>query len=179
MDPIFGVSNEESDQQAPAFAAQPRSSPAPAAEGAVFDAAQKGDVQGLKAALAAGGSTEEADAVSKVSDAPGNQTARLPHIPSSVQDGNTSLIAAILNGHVEVARVLMTSGANAAARTKASAAEQWPEEDHWHNLPRALSPAERLHASAFCRVRRPRPYRKRSAHQPSRRSECGNRCEGD
>ena len=65
MDPLFGVSNAESDLQDPAFAAvpaQPRSSPEDG--GVVLDAAQKGDVQGLKAALAAGGSTEEADAVS-------------------------------------------------------------------------------------------------------------------
>ena len=64
-------------------------------------------------------------------EAPENQTTQLP----TVQDGNTSLIAAILNGHVEAARVLMTSGANAAARTKASTAVQWPEAALQHSLP--------------------------------------------
>ena len=104
-----------------------------APRGDVWDAAAKGDVPALMAALAAGGSTEEAD---RVSLGCAGSTACVPHTcstcsliarcghlraPSSnpilvLQVGDTALMEAAAQNRLDAARVLIAAGADVTAR---------------------------------------------------------------
>ena len=88
-----------------------------AKEGAVFSAAEKGDVPALVAALAAGGSTEEGN-TGRPARGPG------PFASFALRGEpvrRTPLWIAAGNGHVKAVRILLAAGANASFQDRVSA----------------------------------------------------------
>ena len=85
--------------------------------GAVWRAACAGDAAAVEAALAAGGSTEEADGVRR-------QCIRTPshsyHIAPLFSQGDTALVSASLQGHAEAVRILLAAGADVNAKWRVS-----------------------------------------------------------
>jgi len=89
-----------------------------AGKGAVWRAANAGDAAALEAALAAGGSTEEADAVRRHLEPHLSHTVTL----RSVACHRTKLLSvcASRRGHVEAVRILLAAGADVTAKGKVS-----------------------------------------------------------
>jgi len=86
-------------------------------KGAVWQAAFDGDAAALEAALAAGASTEESDEEVR-SRRKASPTTHWFNCVGCLSQGNTALIRASPEGHVEVVRTLLAAGADVNAKGK-------------------------------------------------------------